>query len=174
MTLEKELDDFWIWFGMTPNEYAKSSTNGESETDYSAWNKIYMAAKVTIEQLNNKYDEELAELLIQSLAIDNECENILELIKEHLIHITPFSNQVIVSKQFHARWQLAELLGHKNKNESLSILILLFHKDKDMYVQRRALLSLRNLDLKKAIVECDQFINSPDPILKRIALEIKN
>jgi hypothetical protein len=174
MILEKELNIFWNWFGMTPIEYSMSSANGELETEYSDWSKIYLAAKVAIEKLNDEYDENLAELLIQSLAIDNECENILEFIKEGLTPISQFSKQVVQSNQEHARWQLAELLGHKNPSISSIILEQLIKEDQDTYVQRRALLSLRRIDLKKAKIECVRFVDSPDPIFKRIALEIKN
>jgi HEAT repeat protein len=173
MILEKVLNDFWNWFEMTPKEYSESSNNGELETEFSDWTSIYDAAKAAIEKLNDEYDEELAELLIQSLAIDNECENILELIKANLSSISQFSEQVIQSKQVHARWQWAELLGHRDPNESSNILVQLINKDQDIYVQRRALLSLMSIDMKKAKIECEKFINSTDIIFKRIALEIK-
>ncbi len=174
MNLKKELDKFWNWFEMTPNEYPESSANGEPETEFSDWSKIYLAAENAIDKLNNEYNEELAELLIQSLAVDNECENILELIKEKLIPIYQFSSQVAISKQDQARWQLAEILGHKNSKESSSILLHLINEDQDIYVQRRALLSLKRIDLRQAKIECEKFIDSSDSIFKRIALEIKN
>ncbi len=174
MNLEKELNKFWNWFGMSPNEYPDSSANGELESEYPGWEKIYLAAEHAIEKLNDRYDRELAELLIQSLAIDNECENILEIIKEKLIPISEFYSQVAISKQDQARWQLAEILGHKNSDESLNMLVQLINKDRDTYVQRRALISLRTRDLKQAKIESEKFINSSDSNFKRIALGIKN
>lgn len=174
MNLKIELDNFWNWFGMAPNEYPESSSNGEFETEYPGWTKIYLAAEHSIEILNSRYDKELAELLIQSLAIDNECENILEIIKRKLIPISKFYSQVVHSKQDQARWQLAEILGHKNSDESSNMLVRLINEDPDIYVQRRALLSLRKINLKQAKIESEKFVDSSDSIFKRIALEIKN
>jgi hypothetical protein len=172
-SLQEELIKFWKWFGMTPDEYSKSSANGELESEYVNWNDIYKASEKTIKSLNIKYDAELTECLIQALAIDNECENILEIIKENLIQIPQFSQQVIDSSQHHARWQLAKILGHKDKSVSTSILVKLINEDEDLYVQRRALLSLKIVNLAQARLECIQFTESQDPIFKRIALEIK-
>ena len=174
MGLKKELDKFWNWFGMNSNEYAFSSSNGERESNYPLLNELRKCAENNIQELNINYDSELAELLIQALAIDSEDELVLEYIKDDLAPIKRFCIQAINSNQHHARWQIAELLGHKNPDISKDILIQMIKTDKDIYVKRRALLSLSKVDLERAKIEAQQFLNSSDDIFKRIAHEIQN
>ncbi|SDK96421.1 hypothetical protein SAMN05421823_1045 [Catalinimonas alkaloidigena] len=70
---------------MGPDQYASNRGGGEWETDYPNWEILYKAVDQIIDSLNLGYNEEVAELLIQILAIDNESETTLEKIESSLV-----------------------------------------------------------------------------------------
>lgn len=159
---------------MGPVEYANSSANGELETEYPGWPILMAFTKQAIQDQNKKYDSSLAELLIHALAVDSECEQIEESIKQELVPIEEFCMQAMRSAQHHARWQIAELLGHKEPELAEPILIEMIRSDDDSYVKRRALLSLVRVDLDSAKIEAEHFLTDQDDIFRRISNEIKN
>ncbi len=134
---------------MTPIEYSQNRGNGEWETEYPNWKDLTKAIDQTIQNLNDNYDVEEAELLIQVLAIDNESEITLDKISISLIEKVKFVEQVICSNQPQAKWQIVELLGDGKLANATQNLVKLI-EDKDKYVIRRALLSLNRIDSSMA------------------------
>ena len=75
------LDLFWQWSGTTPEKYSKEGMNqniGEFEDDFPFFQELISYA---IELINNNVlDEVSVDEIITIMALDNECECILEYI----------------------------------------------------------------------------------------------
>ena len=112
--------------------------------------------------------------ILESLAIDNESENILLFLEQE----TEVA-QIIIKKGYnytqpHARWQIADLIKRLKKKEFIPLLKTMIFDDTDKYVQRRALLSLFELSkfeakqcaLKKANDDDDKIRSVCNEILK--------
>lgn len=171
MNIKLEISEFWNWAKTSPNEYSQNRAFGECETEYPNWNKLNDALDQAIRELNNIYEIETAELLIQGLAIDNESELTLEKIEENLKNKNRFIEQTINSNQPQAKWQIAELLGNgqiANANQYLTKLI----EDTDKYVKRRALLSLNRISKEEAKLVAVKYVNDSDEYLKMVSNRI--
>ena len=103
MNLETEISEFWRWAKTTPDEYTNSRGKGEWETKYPNWYKLNIAIDKAIIELNRNYEVQIAELLIQGLAIDNESELTLDKIADRLIGIDRFIEQTIDSNRPQAK-----------------------------------------------------------------------
>ena len=171
MNLETEISEFWKWAKTTPNEYVNSRGIGEWETEYPDWDKLSIAIDKAIIELNRQYEVHTAEFLIQGLAIDNESELTLEKIKDRLIGIDIFIEQIIDSNHPQAKWQIAELLGTFQIENAIQYLGKLI-EDKDKYVKRRALISLNKIDSTKAKLLAEEFNADKDDYLRVISNKI--
>ena len=170
--LPTELNEFWKWAEKSPAEYAINSGYGEWETEYPNWPSLYKAAETALNNLESQYDSNVADLLIQALAIDNECERILDAIAESEIDISRFTAQVMLSDQSEARWQMAEALGQVNYNDRDAQLAQMILEDDDPYVKRRALLSLAKVNKSRAKEHAKSYVDSTDANLARICAEL--
>ena len=167
--LSTELNEFWKWAEKSPAEYAINRGYGEWETEYPNWPLLYKSAENNLE---SQYDSNVADLLIQALAIDNECEKILDAIAKSEIDFFRFTAQVMLSDQSEARWQMAEALGQVNYKDRDAQLAQLILEDDDLYVKRRALLSLAKVNKSRAKEYAKSFVDSTDKTLARICTEI--
>lgn len=173
-SLRDELNLFWEWAKMTPSQYAEAPVYGEWEVDYPYWERIYQCAEIEISKIKDNSNISAIFDVLESLAIDNESENILFfLVKEN------DAAHVIIKKGYncnqpHARWQIAELIKRLNHLESIPLLKAMIFDDADKYVQRRALLSLfevsildaKECALKKANDDDDKIRSVCNDILK--------
>ncbi len=135
------LDLFWKWSGTTPEKYSTEGMNqnkGEFEDDFPFFQELISYA---IEAINNNVlDEVSVDEIITIMALDNECECILEYIVDNSSdeQIKRIIEYGMVHSQYNARWQIAELIFRRKPidfGRYLSKLSL----DNHPYVRRRAL-----------------------------------
>lgn len=173
--LEKELDLFWEWSKTTPEKYAVQRKPGEWETDYPNWDAIYEATEYTLDHISSDADIKFEiDQILTAMAIDNEVENILLLLETK----TKIIDEVILHGCKHiqpqARWQIAELIKRTHSNKHIEILIDMILNDNDNYVKRRALVSLIELDIRKAKKYAKIMINNVDDNFRVISENILN
>ena len=141
--LTSELEKFWKWASMTPVEYASNKKNGEWETDYPFWENIYTYVEEEIKRIEDGGSLVLIQCILEAMALDNECENILD-----LVELNEKVSRVIIFhyydyQQPEARWQIAELAKRTAFQGAVDILEKMLLNDDNSYVRRRVLLSDR-------------------------------
>lgn len=171
----KELDDFWKWQGLSLEEY-KTGTKQfkDDECVYPNWCVLTNYADKAISILSkNIKNVELIELLLEFIAIDNESEITMEKCEILLAaKAIEWIAEVAISFQlYEARWQIAVLLGRGNK-DIFEKYLSEFIKDENKYVQRRALLSLSQLNPKRAEEISIEKLNDCDEYLRFVSLMI--
>ncbi len=171
MSLENELAKFWEWANMTPDTYNENRGLGEWEAEYPGWDALYKAANDALEQLNQEFNHDLAQLLVYALAIDNEAGVVLKSVEEKLETPLRFVRKAVFSDQPQAKWQMAELLGNVDVEGREKMLLQLINSE-DKYVVRRALLSLNKVNRAKAVELAQQYVRDTDPFMKLVAKEI--
>ncbi|MBD1397200.1 HEAT repeat domain-containing protein [Pontibacter sp. JH31] len=172
MSLETELAKFWEWANMTPETYNEQRGLGEWEVEYPGWEVLYKVANEALEQLNQEFNHDLAQLLVYALSIDNEAGLLLKSVEEKLDDKLRFVRKAVYSDQPQARWQMAELLSHTEVEGREKMLLHLINSEEDKYVKRRALLSLSQVNPTKAIELAKPYVRDTDPFLKLVAKEI--
>jgi HEAT repeat protein len=153
MSLKNELDKFWKWANKTPKEYSENRGFGEWECEYLRWTEIYIETNNLIDELNRNIDYEKINKLLEAIAIDNECEMIIDDYEEKFCNLDFLEELVKIGYKFYmseARWQIAVLIGkiHINKKLSLNNLLQYLNEmaknDSNEYVRRRTLDVLKN------------------------------
>ena len=135
------LDLFWEWSGMTPEKYSTEGMNqnkGKFEDEFPFFQELISYAIDLIN--NNALDEVSVDEIIIIMALDNECENVLEYIvdnssDEQTKRIIEYG---IGHSQYNARWQIAELIFRRRSTDFWRYLSKL-SLDNHPYVRRRAL-----------------------------------
>lgn len=74
-----ELNKFWEWARMNPSSYAVNRGKGEWEEDYPGWSKLESAFIKEIEEFNFTNSDESIDLIFQTIAIDNESGNCMDI-----------------------------------------------------------------------------------------------
>ena len=139
-----ELNGFWKWAKMTEDKYALYECKEKpiEEYFYPNWEKLLTCAK---EALINAKDDSNLLYALTVLGLDNEPEHLLDFCKtltiQRKIYIAKFGLNHLFSE---TRWQIAELLGTVNSEESMTLLNQLL-QDANWYVRKRASNSLENL-----------------------------
>ena len=134
------LKKFWLWLGKTPEQYAEGGIEyvyNHMEFDYPRFCELEEYAK-SIVDCDAKTEEEIDDLLV-IMALDNESEHILEYIEENS---SEEQFRIIVEAgtkhmQYHARWQLCELL-YRRKPAGFMDKLMKLACDKHWYVRKRA------------------------------------
>ncbi|EFM10664.1 hypothetical protein PaecuDRAFT_2576 [Paenibacillus curdlanolyticus YK9] len=137
-SLQQEVDAFKQWAsGVTEKR-------GEWETEYLEWNSIYNAAQSVIGDTSlEDWNAAVYELVLYSLARDNEVENILQMQVQHPEVLVAVANKALAYTDSEARWQIAHALGEiEGRNEESIYLLSRFSEDNVEYVRRRALAAL--------------------------------
>lgn len=176
--IQQEIQKFWKWAGITPDEYAVygMTNTSKEEFEYGEWDYLINYAVNIISLMKEQdIDECHIENLLLILALDNECERILDILKESFAELLK-DNKIklllyaVGSDQYNTRWQIADLLGNV-KEQSLVIYLRCFINDIQPYVQRRALLSLLRVDKNEAMMFFSALNQYGDDITKRIISE---
>ena len=145
----KELINQVQHFKHWASKYSSSERYGEWECDYPDWIKLYKTFLEFIATYSSisEWSPELLDLVLYTLARDNECQHIANQLREDypevLIQLAALS---IKLGEPDAKWQLAQELGKlpSSKAETETILVELAH-DSDEYVRRQALMSLAKI-----------------------------
>lgn len=169
--LRQELYRFWQWAKMSPLEYSKE-IGGEWETEYPHWDSIYSCVEHEISEIERVGETNSISDILEAMAIDNECENILDMLEENNKVSQLIINKYSTYYQPKARWQIAELIKRVQPESGKDILVKMIIKDHDKYVQRRALLSLDFLSHNEAKKYASLKINDEDKYLKMVCEKI--
>ena len=144
------LKQFWDWSGITPEEY---STNGfesskrESEEEFFLFADMIAYAKDII-VANSLTEVSVLNDLLTIMALDNECESVLDFIKDNSTdeQVGYIVSMGISHPQPEARWQLADLIEKRKIPNFLKFLYILA-EDSNPYVQKRALNCIENISV---------------------------
>lgn len=135
-----ELENFWAWAGMTPEEYAgKDGFDGGlvTEFDYSHFEECLNAAKDAIRK--PILSEEDIDGVLTVLALDNENEEVLDEMTDAVnpALVLPLCEAGVRHRQAEARWQIAEWIYRVRPSGYRSYLRILA-EDAHPYVRRHA------------------------------------
>ena len=138
--MEKILENFWKWLGITPYEYSLNISVNLSEKPefyYPQYNELLELAKSIVDSGTTDH-EKICDLLT-IMAIDNESESVLEYIQHFssIVQLNAIIDIGISHMQKAARWQTAELIFQKKVKNYMFYLENL-KNDSDEYVRKRA------------------------------------
>lgn len=171
----KELDEFWIWQELTPQEYSSGVKYLKCEEFYYPhWDNLMLFADRSIRLIKDgERSPVLIKLLLEIMAIDNEDEIVMENCEQLLDTegIKLICQVALEFPMYETRWQIAELLGRSNNDNCKKFLLLLI-KDENKYVQRRALISLSRIYTEKAEEISIEKLTDPDDYLRYVSLGI--
>lgn len=122
---------------------------GEWETEYLHWDRIYNAFKrVLIDVPIEDLQPDVYDLILYTLARDNEVENVLAMLIENPIAFIVLANHALSFSDFEAKWQIAYGLGEiDGKSEEIHELLSKYLDDEHEYVRRRASFTLEKINL---------------------------
>ncbi|WP_291570319.1 HEAT repeat domain-containing protein [Clostridium sp. UBA4548] len=167
--VEVELIKFNKW----AQEYLKSvNYYGEWETEYPEWESLYEVTFKAIYTLTNDDNpERTAKLILEVMALDNECERVLGECEDTLDdgRLKTLCEVGVSHTDWNARWQIAELLGRRKISSSEKYLLKLVC-DEVEYVIRRALYSLAKVNPSSAEKVAIENLNSKYEYLRFAAL----
>jgi hypothetical protein len=169
-----EMQKFWKWAKMNSREYASNNSSGEWETQYEGWPQIYAAVESFVEIFSTeceKIPREIVYSVLDAMAVDNECENILDIVSGNKLASFAIIEAGYEYYQPHSRWQVAELIFRIHGNDFEAMLEYMFRSDSDNYVRRRALLSLYRLNPDKGVA-CAEEYNEGDEKLQSVCNKI--
>lgn len=172
--LRVELDSFWTWAYQQCGDNAEALLGvGEWAADYPQMGAVYQAVKAVVARSSNVFfTEQCADLLLEAIAIDNECEHIQDICGE-----LPDSalgclfQRAVVTRFPDARWQVASMIG-KTRNIEWTSCLLVFLDDADMYVERRALLALGEINPIQAEKAALERIGHSDNYMRLAAVNV--
>ena len=111
--LKEELDKYWEWAGISPHEYSEGkapmhAVQVEWEDDYPGWRRLDGEIDNAIEDLSKNWDSALAELIVLTIAIDNENGIIFDKCFDRISHKEKIIELCCDSEQPFARMEIAE------------------------------------------------------------------
>lgn len=130
--LTQQVEHFRNW------AVGKEGSYGEWECDYNNWRGLYEAVGQVLKEPS--LSDRAIELLLYTLARDNECEVVLSELMAAPRHGMQLAKAALVNSEPDARWQLAVFLGNQDDTFARQLLRI-YMDDRDEYVSRRALLA---------------------------------
>ena len=136
--LKEELGKFWDWAGITPKEYINGiqpihTKQSEWEDDYPFWRQLEHEIDNAINDLNQSWEYYLANLIVLTIAIDNENGLVMDNCLEKLVDSDRLIKMCCKSEQPYARIEIAERIKILNIPEYLQMTLL---NDKDDRVRQ--------------------------------------
>jgi hypothetical protein len=171
-TLRDELNCFWEWASMTPEEYSLMPNSDEWEVDYPQWNQIYKLVSDELQKIIS--DPSMVDYcsILEAMAIDNEVENIMLLVEKDNTVAKKIIEKGYTFYQPQTRWQVAELIRRIGDTSSEFILEKMILSDNNKYVQRRALLALEAISKEKALIIAKIKMQDGDEKINKICKQI--
>lgn len=142
--LAREICRFKSWAAETAGE----PRSGEWECGYAHWPAFYDALSrfIATVETENLSPTAVSELLY-GLARDNECEHVGALLADRPELLLAVAKAALEAAEPDAKWQLCARLAKvdDSRRDDAEQLLLVFVRDDDEYVSRRALLALSQL-----------------------------
>jgi hypothetical protein len=166
--LEKEILRFWQNYHQSREIFFEQ---GDGEDSYEYYNSI-KAEKLCKKILQKKQiSKNEINCILELMAIENESQTIQYycrvLLSEQILE--NLFKESINFPHYHARWQIAELIGQTRKTKFENYLEELI-QNKHKYVQRRAILAFENLNIDKFEKFLYQFLTDSDGYNRAIYL----
>ena len=178
-SLRKELDNFWSWAKITQQEYCegkvpKVAAQAEWEEAYPDWKKLEKFFWKELEQNHDSSDPGFLKNILEFVGIDNESGTALDILIDELDNKqqSAFAELGCKFMMPQTRWQVAEFLRESNVPNKKELLEKMISFDKDKYVQRRALISLVNIDSNLACEYAFHNLTDEDEYLRLVSLKI--
>ena len=133
------LSQFWKWAGYDALNFSADGFTCADEKEPFYFPGLSQMRKLCYECENGMVSQKEAEDYLTCMALDNEEEHILDHCAEHATDefILSIAQASLNHPQWHARWQIAELLGRR-KIPQQEILLYSLSQDSHPYVRRRA------------------------------------
>lgn len=113
------------------------------EVDYPAWDDIFHAFCHVLTYVEARQaDEQLLAEMLYLIARDNEGEGLIAQTAQHTDWFERLCRCAVNSSEAEAKWQFAAYLPVCSCSQEIKNLILVFAKDTNEYVNRRALLAM--------------------------------
>ena len=178
-SLRKELNSFWAWAEITPEEYSNGETpkivaRAEWEEEYPNWRQLERSFRNELKNYKQNSDSSHLASVLEFLGIDNESGTALDALIEEL-NSTQQSTFSKLGYQFtmpQTRWQVAEFLSESSVPNKTDLLEEMISTDEDKYVQRRALLSLVDIAPELACKYACEKLRDEDEYLRLVSLRI--
>jgi len=137
---EYAVAEFHTWAA----SYPEAERSNVWECDYDYWPELWSATAAFLDSSEpQRWDQPIFELLLYTLARDNEMEELKGELAERPEHLLVLAKAGKGSAERDARWQLAAALGCVKADEDEVIPLLeTYAADDDEYVSRRALIAL--------------------------------
>lgn len=137
------ITEFWQWLGMSKEKYIFKMENPQNssidfeEYMFPKWSALLDEARENIRE--ERLEPESLEKVLTVMALDNETEDVLDFIVENASdnYIEKFVQYGVLSILYHARWQIAEILGRRQPRNWENLIDELV-KDENAYVSKRA------------------------------------
>lgn len=109
-TLKAQVAHFKAWASRCPRKSA------EWETDYDFWDELWDATETTLAAPG--LESEDVGLLLYTLARDNECVRVKEMMEDHIENAMRVARAALDFPDQDARWQVADFLGTQDDAEA--------------------------------------------------------
>jgi hypothetical protein len=132
--LRIEVNNFKEWAASLSNGRA---LYGEWETEYPHWATLYSAANDLLRSGPSEWDSEARNLLLYTIARDNESELLAESLSES--QVDALASAVLESDEPDAKWQVAEQIGKYPMTRARKTILFALALDENEYVRRRVM-----------------------------------
>ena len=148
-------------------EWSRSADQSEDgwESSFPRWSELIEAA---LERMKSPPDREALELIARCWAMSEEDETLLDKVRSQNRVFWPFMKSLSTFEDARVRWQIYAAVTREDE-EGLA-LVRFGIKDKDPYVQRRALLSLARLHAPESANLAKELCKHADPYLRQVSL----
>lgn len=176
-TLREELNRFWIWMGMIPEEFSDLKYFKNSEEDYPHWNDFNRAVDEAIKSYNDNLDENMLNDLLEAIATDESWGDIMESCWYGTYKLKPEARNKMVTHGltyflYQARFQIVEKIKETSLENKEQLLCDVIENDVDNYVKRMALNNLTEMNFQKALPYAERYISGDDEYLRLVSLRI--
>jgi len=137
--LAEAVQQFKVW----ADSVFPDGRGGEWETEYPDWGLLYDAAKSVLGTDCERWDNETKELLLYSIARDNEVELLAGTLTEEGVNVLGLHS--LTTDERDAKWQLAEQMRRFPLTIERERILIAYSQDIEEYVRRIALMVLADL-----------------------------
>jgi|GEM_PF-4395915 len=154
--LKQQLDRFWDWAQLTPEEYCNNISPrnpaiylAEWEDEYLEWRELEFAFQKILSLPNCLQNKECVGLILEAIAIDNEREKFADISSL----LSPSMFEVLLEASLKSnfdktQWQLLSRIPRTNISSKKKYLTQFVSAGATEYVKNRARLILKSLDEK--------------------------
>ncbi len=154
MELKKQLNSFWDWAQLTPEEYANGAEPNNSDIYLSEWEDDYDCFDLIInafyKEVHDEMDfdkSEFIDVVLQAISIDHESEKLAEFAISNLssISIDRLFKSALSGKYENAQWLLVSKISDSCSGNKKQLVEDFINEGLTPYVRHRAELVMKTL-----------------------------